>query len=290
MNILPYAISGVIFLILIILFIGSRNAYDDFLSIVDEKEHRFKFMYPMSCFLLEIIKFNFEEKKMSKIKRMMIEIYNEKNSEYFVKIHYIMKTAYAILGIAITGFLLACMGSISLEFIAFFTFITVILYLSPDIDLKKQLKAKRDNILVEFPEFLNKFVLLLGAGLTVNQAIKVVVLNNKKKNPLYDELSDVLDAKEKGVPIHEALETFAFRCRLREISMFVSTVVQNLKKGNDEMAALLRLQANIAWQGRKNNARKIGEEAKTKLILPLMLMFISIVVMLVAPAIILLNQ
>jgi tight adherence protein C len=43
--------------------------------------------------------------------------------------------------------------------------------------------------------------------------------------------------------------------------------------------------ANECWETRKNITRKLGEEASTKMILPLMLMFGAILLIVATPAV-----
>jgi tight adherence protein C len=63
-------------------------------------------------------------------------------------------------------------------------------------------------------------------------------------------------------------------------------VVQNLKKGNSEMVALLRIMSNDAWEMRRAAAKRLGEEASTKMIFPLVLMLVAILIIVAMPAVI----
>ncbi len=56
------------------------------------------------------------------------------------------------------------------------------------------------------------------------------------------------------------------------------------------MVPVLRLQANECWLMRKNTAQRLGEEASTKLLLPMMLMLIAILLIVAAPAILALRN
>ena len=80
-------------------------------------------------------------------------------------------------------------------------------------------------------------------------------------------------------------ENFAHRCKVTEITKFVSVIEQNLRKGNNELVTVLKFQVNDCWQMRKNIAKRLGEEASTKMLFPLMLMFLAIVLIVATPAI-----
>jgi tight adherence protein C len=158
-----------------------------------------------------------------------------------------------------------------------------------DKQIDTRLKQRKRLIQMDFPDFLNTLVLMVNAGLTVSSAVNRIVKCSDKKRPLYMELFSVTNEINAGKPEMQAYEDFARRCRLQEVTMFVSTLLQNLKKGNDELVPILKLQANTCWEGRKLAARKLGEEASTKLLFPMMLIFVAIMAMVMTPAVLQLN-
>ena len=60
---------------------------------------------------------------------------------------------------------------------------------------------------------------------------------------------------------------------------------RNLEKGTRDVCEMLGEEAREAWEIRKNQARKAGEEAGMKLLFPMMLVFVLILVMLLFPAV-----
>jgi len=82
-----------------------------------------------------------------------------------------------------------------------------------------------------------------------------------------------------------AYEEFARRCRVKEVTKFVSVIVMNLKRGGAEVVPVLREQGNECWEMRKNAAKQMGEEASTKILIPLMIMFLGIVIIVSTPAV-----
>jgi len=126
--------------------------------------------------------------------------------------------------------------------------------------------------------------LLTGAGLHVRQAIIRIVRESKKNNPLYKELNVVLDDIEAGISEQQAYSELSERCHVREISNFTGILLQHVRLGGNQMLFELRRMATESWELRKQSARKLGEEASSKLVLPLSIMFIAIVIISIAPA------
>ena len=65
----------------------------------------------------------------------------------------------------------------------------------------------------------------------------------------------------------------------------ISILNRNLEKGTRDVCEMLEEEAREAWEIRKNQAKKAGEEAGMKLLFPMMLLFILILVMLLFPAV-----
>ena len=59
---------------------------------------------------------------------------------------------------------------------------------------------------------------------------------------------------------------------------------QNLKKGTKGLTSLLNQESDHAFEDRKNFAKQLGEEAGTKMLIPMFLMLAVVLVMIVVPA------
>ena len=60
-------------------------------------------------------------------------------------------------------------------------------------------------------------------------------------------------------------------------------VIQNLKKGNEELAYFLKDLSDEMWEVKKNEVKQKGEKANSRLLLPMMLIFIGILIMILVP-------
>ena len=65
---------------------------------------------------------------------------------------------------------------------------------------------------------------------------------------------------------------------------FAGLLEQNRKMGVGNMQSILDMEMIEAWEERKNLARRMGEEASTKLLLPLILMLGIVMVIIMVPA------
>lgn len=268
----------------IILFLFSKGKYDEYIEPLEKKSHPLKDFYPMGLFILDAVKYKFATRYDRGLLSKVAEISGHKYSEYYRKIHWANKLTYLL-----TGLLLLSLFGIAAgpdpAFGIFSIFVLAAVLYFTDYELNTKIKNRRTAIQIEFPDFLNKLTLLINAGMTVYRAWEKIVIENKKQAALYDELGLTISEIKGGKSEQQAYEDFAKRCRIPEITKFTAVIVQNLRKGSGEIISVLRLQANDCWEMRKNAAKRLGEEASTKLLLPMMLMFLAILLIVATPAV-----
>lgn len=154
-------------------------------------------------------------------------------------------------------------------------------------DLGTKVKKRRVSIIYELPEFLSKMVLLINAGETVQKAfIRCVKTkeHEKDKSPLYHELHEAMVKIENNMPFSEVLNQLSKKCAIQEISMFTTTLLLNYRKGGDDLVRALSDLSVVLWEKRKAQAQIRGEEAATKMVAPLMIVFVIVMIIVGYPA------
>lgn len=159
--------------------------------------------------------------------------------------------------------------------------------------IHKEAEKKRRELLMDYPEMVYKLTTLLRAGLTI-QASFVKIANNyqeereKKdvqKKYVYEEMLCSCYEMQSGVSEAHAYENFGQRCQIPAYIKLGSVLSQNLKKGSRGLADMLETEAISGMEEKRNMAKKLGEEAGTKLLLPMILMLMVVLAILMVPAI-----
>ena len=89
---------------------------------------------------------------------------------------------------------------------------------------------------------------------------------------------------ENGKSEAAAYTSFGRRISMLQYMKFSTLLVQNLKKGSDDLLRRMELEAEDAVRIRRELAKKQGEEAGTKLLLPMMLMLVVVFAMILTAA------
>lgn len=168
--------------------------------------------------------------------------------------------------------------------------LTLFLYVSEQEKKKQEKKMRKMQLALDYPQMVSKFTLYLGAGMTVRKAWYRIALDyeeqkeEKGKREVYEEMIYTMREIQGGSSEGECYEKFGERCGLQEYKKFASMLSQNLKKGTKGLTALLNQEADNAFEERKSLARQLGEEAGTKMLIPMFLMLAVVLVMIVVPA------
>ncbi|MGE5328768.1 MAG: type II secretion system F family protein [Deltaproteobacteria bacterium] len=277
----------VILIITVVLLFISKRKYEKLLLGVNKSIYSMKALMPVSFFIIDLIKWNFSTRYDGSIEIKLGELYESNNSRRYLKLYWANKIALLIIVLLIGLFLGSLIEPIDSGFFFFLITTIVLAFYLPDRELEGKIKKRRIQMMIDFPEFLNKLALLVNAGMTVSGAIEKIVADVRTSvtRTLYIELDKTVNEIKLGKSEVKAYEDFAKRCRLPEITRFTSMLIQNLRRGNSEMVSILRLQSAECWHMRKNTARILGEEAETKLLFPMMLMLFAILIIVIAPSV-----
>ena len=87
-----------------------------------------------------------------------------------------------------------------------------------------------------------------------------------------------------GVSESEAYLDFGKRCAVKRYKKLGALLSQNIRKGSSGMLPELEREVKEAFEERKAAARKAGETAGTRLLLPMMLMLAVVMLIIMVPA------
>lgn len=152
---------------------------------------------------------------------------------------------------------------------------------------KEELEKRRD-----YPEIISSLSLFLGVGLSVQAAFGRIGEQYllRRENALQgkraglEEILMTYREMQDGTGELEALRHLGERNSLREYRKLALLLQQNLKKGTKELLTILEREEEIAYELRQNLAKQAGEEASTKLLLPMMGFLVMVMILLLVPA------
>jgi len=135
------------------------------------------------------------------------------------------------------------------------------------------------------PSAIDLLALAMGAGLDFPGSVRQVVeKSGSPDDPVVEEFTLILQSLQLGRTRSQALEEFALRVPVDSVVEFVGAVVQAELRGNP-VVEVLRIQAEVSRRKRTVRAEESAAKAGVAMIGPLVLVFLCILMLIVAPII-----
>ena len=159
------------------------------------------------------------------------------------------------------------------------------------VERPKDLQKKRQSqMMADYPDIITGLTVLSEAGLSLPQAwMRLVEEYEAAKDKrgirwVYEEMAVTGRQIQNGVSPGRAFGEFGRRTGLHSYIKLGNLLEQNMKKGARGLGSLLQAEAYQAFEERKHQVRRRGEEVSTKLLIPLFMMLGVVLVIVLIPA------
>lgn len=153
-------------------------------------------------------------------------------------------------------------------------------------DLRSRVLRRREGIMEEIPLFLSMLVTLLQSGVLLPKAIETCSSAFPESGVMGSELRIMNAQMLAGTSAGRAVELFSERTPVPEAQSALLLASRFEVTGGSEVLGLLSLQATACWSLCRNASRKKREREALAMILPMMLDFISVLLVATTPALI----
>lgn len=166
------------------------------------------------------------------------------------------------------------------------TLFCIILAFRKAAGLKQDIRNRDRKLMDLYPWFVNSLWLTLGAGLTVKSGIKQLIAEGENGNPLVLELEYAINQINSGLDEAMVYEDLGRRIGLNAYVRLMHQLSRNLKIGTRDLLGLMEDELAAALEIRKENAKRKGEEASTKLLFPMVVLLLIVMLMIVTPVLV----
>jgi tight adherence protein C len=269
-------------------------AYRPYSNFVKEHQSYLKphFIAPLSLWLMDKLRITDRiPGSISNIHHIMFGLHGSKSAVIRTKCFIVQILSVCLLIIVGTTFL-GWATETGIEMLAYggglMLFVPFLLYKN----LASQLHKKKRQMLLDLPEMVNQIVLLVNAGESVQKALMRCIERsaNVSQSPLLSELAIAAYEIGMNASFTKSMEDFNKRCGVQEVSLFTTTLLLNYKRGGDELVMSLKELSFTLWEKRKAIAKTLGEEASSKMVFPMVFIFLVVMVVVAAPAILMMEQ
>jgi len=153
---------------------------------------------------------------------------------------------------------------------------------------EQQRRKRQEEIMTDYPELVVKMTVLYQAGMSMRNVWERIATDEKRKGtslrPIYEEVAFACNRMTDGVSEAEAYRQFGKRCETAGCMKLGNLLAGNVRRGTRQLATMMAEESTRAWEQRKHLARRSGEKAGTKMLLPMFMMFAVVLAIVVVPA------
>lgn len=161
---------------------------------------------------------------------------------------------------------------------------------------KKVVKVEIAQKEADYPLIVSELSILMGAGMSFRGALEKMTSSYQKKKEAtgqikagYEDMAITYRRITDGAGEIKAIESLGKESNCKEYRKLAMLLSQNLKKGSRDLLNNLEKEEMAAFEMRKQRAIRLGEEASTKLLLPMGGMLMIVMVILIVPALMQMN-
>lgn len=273
-----FGIGAVLLGIWLVLFFTGLK-YASLFDALTEKEFPLKEIYFVGYAALELVHYSYKSKHDRKLRKELSVLFGEKYAEYYLRVIHAQEITMS-LTLAILGFALYGVADDIAVLVVLLIFAGLAYYYFGTLTEKRILK-RSEEMLRDFSNVVSKLALLTNAGMILRDAWTEIAFSGE--TTIYREMQTSVEEMNNGISEIDAIFRFGKRCIIPEIKKFSSTIVQGLVKGNNELAMMLQAQSREVWMLKKQDIHRQGEKAASRLLIPVVIMFVGILIMVIVP-------
>ncbi len=170
--------------------------------------------------------------------------------------------------------------------------VTVVIFVRRYSILKEKAEDNRESVIRDFPVIVHFISLYMGAGLSFSRTIERISLDYQegittiKSRYAFDQIVQLDIRMQMGMSQTEACEQWGKVMDQEEYQKLSMVLVQGMSKGSRELKYFLQQMEREAFRTQVDLVRKKGEEASTRMLLPMALLMLVVMILVMYPAII----
>lgn len=164
-------------------------------------------------------------------------------------------------------------------------FIAVMIIVADKRDKRSKEEKNKEILLSDYPGILQRLSLYIRAGISIQNAwIKLCMSRQGVHEITQNYLDNSLYELKSGIPEEQVYRHFSEKTGCTEYIRLSALLSQNIEKGNTKLCELLDEETKEAYSERKRRAIRQGNEAGTKLLLPMLILLIDVLSIIMIPA------
>lgn len=273
---------GIILLILFIIQFIKGKRYGKLFENLDEHIFPLKSIYTVGYAWSTLKLFRINDRLASSLRIQASLLYEPKYSEYYANVVWAQILSFVHFFLMLT-FLLA---GIMFDIAAFFVIVGLVAAAVCAVYFFRKMKSTLAKRTAEceavLPEVVSTMAILVNSGMILKDAWNMIA--DGGKGAFYDLMRKASENIRNGYSDSDAIFLFAKTTNSQEIKKFTSALIQSMERGGGELSVFLAQQSSELWNKKRQRMLQGGEKAATKLLVPILIIFVGVIIIVITAA------
>jgi tight adherence protein C len=256
------------------------RSYAPMFDAITEKDYPLKEIYFVGYAFLNLIGYSYTNGSDRKLRQFIEVLHERRYVDFYLRV---IRAQQVTMGLTVLLLAFVTYGlTLDLMFFGLVVLVSGLAFWYYSNVVETKINVRKEEMMRDFSEVVSKLALLTSSGMILREAWTVT--GNGGDSVIYEEMLKADQEMENGMSETDAILQFGRRSMLPEIKKFSSTVTQGVIKGSAELSDSLREQSQEVWEIKKQLVKRQGEKAASKLMIPMMIMFVGILILILVPA------
>lgn len=275
-------IFGTVLTVLFIVQLIRGKKFNMMVENLDEKEFPLGSLYIVG-FSWSATKFlPFQGKRAAMLKNHAGMLYEIQYAEYYANIVWAQAITMSHLLLTVTLLIAGIMYDSLFLWLGAGIFFTVLCSTYCMQNMKNILEKRTQECEIQLPEVVSTMAILVNSGMVLRDVW--IMVSNNGNGAIYDLMCKACKDMDNGCSEMDAIYRFGISSNSTEIKKFTSALLQSMEKGGGELGVFLAQQSSELWNTKRQKMLQSGEKAATKLLLPIVLIFVGIIIIVMTAA------
>ena len=277
-----FALIGAVLAILCIVMLLRGRKFESFISGLDETEFPLAPLYIVGLAWNDCKLFLISEKSLNERKTSAAMMYDPQFAEYYARITWAQGITYVHLMLCATFLASAILYELSALTLFGGGLLTIAMYIQSRDGMKNAIEKRKTECEDELPEVVSTLAILVNSGMVLRDAWNMIADNGE--GAFFTLMKRATENMRNGMSDAEAVYVFGRDSNSTEIKKFTSAMIQSMEKGGGELGQFLMNQSSELWNLKRQRKLQKGEKAGTKLLIPIVLIFVGIIIIVMTAA------
>lgn len=273
---LAYMIIGTLEVLIFVIQMFRGKKYETYVENLDENKFPLASIYTVGFAWTFGGPFKLKGEQAGKLKSQAAILYESQFAEFYANVVWAQMITFIHLFTACTFLLAGAFYEKSGMMLLVGIFVTVLAAVYSMTNMKNVLSERTANCETQLADVVSTLAILVNSGMVLRDAWFTIA--DSSDGDFYELMKRAKNNMQNGYSDIDAMYIFGKESNSPDIKKFTSVLIQSLEKGGGEIGVFLAAQSSELWSSKKQRMLQAGEKAATKLLLPIMIIFIGILI------------